>query len=89
MKGFSSRINIRGQSILKDLLEGDSDAVRSSTILARRKDFVWHFCNFFATKLMDSWGSALREGVFAETKEGKCRNKREKASFKEFKKSAS
>jgi len=27
---------------------------------------------------MYSWGFALREGVFAETKEGKCRNKREK-----------
>ena len=26
---------------------------------------------------MHSWGFALREGVFAETKEGKCRNKRE------------
>jgi len=25
------------------------------------------------------WGFALREGVFAETKEGKCRNKREKS----------
>ena len=32
---------------------------------------------------------AIREGVFAETKEGKCKNKREIASFKEFKKSAS
>ena len=38
---------------------------------------------------MHSWGFAFREGVFAETKEGKCKNKREKASFKEFKKSAS
>ena len=42
-----------------------------------------------STKLMHCWGFALREGVFAETKEGKCRNKRKKASFKEFKKSAS
>jgi len=30
-------------------------------------------------KLMHSWGFAIREGVFAETKEGKCRNKREKS----------
>jgi len=30
-------------------------------------------------KLMHSWGFALREGVFAETKEGKCKNKREKS----------
>ena len=28
---------------------------------------------------MRRWGFALREGVFAETKEGKCRNKREKS----------
>jgi len=40
-------------------------------------------------KLMHSWGFTLREGVFAETKEGICRNKIQKASFKEFKKSAS
>ncbi len=26
---------------------------------------------------MHSWGFALREGVFAETKEGKCKNIRE------------
>ena len=26
------------------------------------------------TKLMHSWGLALREGVFAKTKEGKCKN---------------
>jgi hypothetical protein len=26
-------------------------------------------------ELMHSWGFALREGVFAETKEGICRNK--------------
>ena len=32
-----------------------------------------------ATKLMHSWGFALREGVFAETKERKCKNKREKS----------
>ena len=30
-------------------------------------------------ELMHSWGFALREGVFAETKEGKCKNKREKS----------
>ena len=30
-------------------------------------------------KLMHSWGFALREGVFAETKEGKFKNKREKS----------
>ena len=34
---------------------------------------------FLAVKLMHSWGFALREGVFVETKEGKCRNKREKS----------
>jgi hypothetical protein len=28
---------------------------------------------------MHSWGFALREGVFAKTKEGKCKNKREKS----------
>ena len=36
-------------------------------------------------ELMHSWGFALREGVFAETKEGICtlsRNKDKKASFK-------
>ena len=34
-------------------------------------------------KLMHSWGFALREGVFAETKEGICRNKdKKKASSK-------
>ena len=27
------------------------------------------------SKLTHSWGFALREGVFAETKEGICRNK--------------
>ena len=31
-------------------------------------------------ELMHSWGFALREGVFAETKEGKFKNKRKKAS---------
>jgi len=30
-------------------------------------------------ELMHSWGFALREGVFAETKEGKFKNKREKS----------
>jgi len=30
-------------------------------------------------ELMHSWGFALRERVFAETKEGKCRNEREKS----------
>jgi len=30
-------------------------------------------------KLMHSWGFALREGLFAKTKEGKCKNKREKS----------
>ena len=30
-----------------------------------------------ASKLMHSWGFALREGVFAEAKEGKCKNKRD------------
>jgi len=29
-----------------------------------------------------SWGFALRKGVFAETKEGICRNKNIKTSFK-------
>ena len=43
----------------------------------------------WGTKLKHSWGFALREGVFAETKEGKCKTKGKKASFKEFKKSAS
>ena len=33
-------------------------------------------------ELMHSWRLALREGVFAETKEGICRNKEKKASFK-------
>jgi len=32
-----------------------------------------------SAKLMHSWGFALREGVFAETKEGRCINKREKS----------
>jgi len=32
-------------------------------------------------KLMNSWGFASREGVFAETKEGICRNKNFKNSF--------
>ncbi len=32
-----------------------------------------------AIKLMHSWGYALREGVFAETKEGKIKHKREKS----------
>ena len=40
-------------------------------------------------EIMNSWGFALREGVFAENKEGICRNKNKKASFKKFKKSAS
>ena len=40
-------------------------------------------------ELMHSWGFALRGGVFAETKEKKIKHKRKKASFKEFKKSAS
>jgi len=31
------------------------------------------------SKLMHSWGFALREGVFTENKEEKCRNKREKS----------
>ena len=31
------------------------------------------------SKLVHSWGFALREGVFAETKEGICRNKSEKS----------
>ena len=29
-------------------------------------------------ELMRSWGYVLREGVFAETKEGTCRNKNKK-----------
>jgi len=33
-------------------------------------------------EIMHSWGFALREGVFAETKEGICRNKNNKDSFK-------
>ena len=45
------------------------------------------------TKLMHSWGFALREEVFAETKvlpkKGNVKTKGKKASFKEFKKSAS
>ena len=41
------------------------------------------------TQLMHSWGFALREGVFAENKEGICRNEVKKASFKKFKKSSS
>ena len=37
------------------------------------------FNHLHDAKLMHSWGFALREGVFAETKEGKCKNKREKS----------
>jgi len=39
----------------------------------------WAQLGVVSTKLMHSWGFALREGVFAETKEGKCKNKREKS----------
>ena len=35
--------------------------------------------SIIGSQLMHSWGFALREGVFAKTKEGKCRNKREKS----------
>ena len=38
---------------------------------------------------MHSWGFALREGVFAETKEGICRNKDKKRLALKFKMSAS
>ena len=38
---------------------------------------VFHEC--LRIKLMHSWGFALREGVFAETKEGKIKHKREKS----------
>jgi len=38
----------------------------------------WHGY-IYGAKLMHSWGFALREGVFAETKEGKCKNVREKS----------
>ena len=31
---------------------------------------------------MHSWGFAFREGMFAETKKGICKNKVKKASFK-------
>ena len=34
------------------------------------------------TELMHSWGFALREGVFAENKDGICTYKDKKASFK-------
>jgi len=43
---------------------------------------VSNMCSVFWGKLMNSWGFALREGVFAENKEGICRNKSKKASFK-------
>ena len=39
-------------------------------------------------ELMHRWGFALREGVFAETKEGICRNKDLKRLALKFKKSA-
>ena len=37
---------------------------------------------FVSLELMYSWGIALREGVFAKTKEGIYRNKDLKSSFK-------
>jgi len=45
-------------------------------IVIRRKEAM---TAAWATKLMHSWGFALREEVFAETKEGKCKNKRGKS----------
>ena len=57
---------------------------------------LWPFCTkYYCTgncgqlELMHSWGFALREGVFAETKEGVCRNKDKKRLAVKFKESTS
>ena len=50
---------------------------RFDIVSTRKLEQYWLYPK--GIKLMHSCGFALREGVFAETKEGICKNKREKS----------